>query len=160
MIEMQVTGDRELMSKLNGMPNKIRMALVRKITALSIQLEAHIKRDKLDGQVLHVRSGHLSQSIFHEVEDTGNAVIATVASGGNIPYAAIHEYGGRTAAHEIFPTKGQALAFIWGGKQVFFKSVHHPGSVMPERSYMRSSLADMAQQIIDGMNQAVGEGVA
>jgi hypothetical protein len=41
-----------------------------------------------------------------------------------------------------------------GGKQVFAKIVHHPGSVMPERSFMRSSLAEMRPEIIDGLRQA------
>jgi hypothetical protein len=45
-----------------------------------------------------------------------------------------------------------------GGKQVFFKRVNHPGSQMPVRSFMRSSLRDMRPEIIEAMRKAVEEG--
>ena len=44
-------------------------------------------------------------------------------------------------------------ALIWA--TVFARIVHHPGSHIPERSYLRSSLAEMADQIETEMKAAV-----
>jgi hypothetical protein len=66
--------------------------------------------------------------------------------------------GGHTAAHDIVPTKAEALAFMMGGQQVFAKIVHHPGSRIPERSFMRSGLFDMADEIVAGIRAAALEG--
>ena len=82
-------------------------------------------------------------------------VVGKVASSGDVKYAGIHEFGGKTPAHDIYPDKAKALAFMIGGKQVFAKVVHHPGSQMPERSFLRSSLSDMRQEILDGLEFAV-----
>ena len=72
-----------------------------------------------------------------------------------MPYADIQEYGGRTSPHDIVPVKAQALRFMMEGKTVFAKIVHHPGSLIPERSYLRSALSDMQNQIVSELEQAV-----
>ncbi len=158
MITVEVD-DTKAVAKLTAMPKGVHDALLRKIQALRLQLEAHIKNDKLSGQVLNVISGDLRRSIFSDVDDEGTAIYGRAASSGDVKYAAIHEFGGTTPAHDIFPTKANALAFMMGGQQVFAKVVHHPGSTMPERSYMRSSLADMSEMIVSGMRQAVTDGL-
>ena len=53
-------------------------------------------------------------------------MVASVASEGDVKYAAIQEYGGKTSAHEILPVKGQALAFLIGGAQLFARRVSIP----------------------------------
>jgi hypothetical protein len=40
------------------------------------------------------------------------------------------------------PNKAKALAFVLGRKQVFATRVNLPAVTMPERSYLRSSLAE------------------
>lgn len=157
MLTVKLVGDRELIAKLDGLPDKVHRALLRKVTTLALKLEARVK-GKLSGEVLNVRSGALRRSIFNAIEDSSTSVIGKVASSGDVKYAAIHEFGGKTPAHDILPTKAQALAFMMGGKMVFAKVVHHPGSQMPERSFMRSSLADMRDEITTGLKQAVVEG--
>ena len=72
-------------------------------------------------------------------------------------YAAIQEYGGKTSAHEILPVKAQALAFVIGGGQLFARRVEHPGSLIPERSYLRSSLEDMQREILAALAEAATE---
>ena len=44
------------------------------------------------------------------------------------------------------------------GKMAFYKKVAAHSVRMPERSFMRSSLADMREQIIAEMTEAVREG--
>jgi len=157
LLNIGVTGERELVARLGAMPQKLHDALLRKVTVLALKLEAKVK-GKLSGEVLNVKTGALRRSIFSEVDDNVTSIIGKVASSGDVKYAAIHEFGGKTAAHDIIPSKAQALAFMMEGKMKFASVVHHPGSVMPERSYLRSSLADMKQDIIDGLTQAVQEG--
>ena len=81
-------------------------------------------------------------------------VSVTVAT-GDIQYAAIHEFGGIIPPHEIVPDKAKALAFILGGKQAFAARVNLPAIAMPERSYMRSSLAEMADEIGEELGEVV-----
>ena len=59
----------------------------------------------------------------------------SIATSGDLKYAAIHEYGGTIPPHQIVPDKARALAFAIGGKQVFAARVNLPAVTMPERSY-------------------------
>jgi hypothetical protein len=59
------------------------------------------------------------------------------------------EFGGIIPPHEIVPDKARALAFLVGGKQAFAARVNLPAVTVPERSYLRASLAEMADEIFD-----------
>jgi hypothetical protein len=59
--------------------------------------------------------------------------------------------------HEIVPDKAKALAFVLGGREMFAARVNLPAVTMPERSYMRSSLAEMADDIAEPMTDVVVE---
>lgn len=99
------------------------------------------------------------------VTATATTIEGTVSAEG-LPYLAIHEFGGVTAPHTIFPVNAQALRFAADGAAVFkpgstagtdivfTKAVNHPGSVMPERSYMRYGLAQRASAIREAFAQA------
>ena len=91
------------------------------------------------------------------VSADGDGVLASVGSNGDVKYAAIQEYGGKTRAHEILPVKAQALAFVAGGAQRFARKVEHPGSLIPERSYLRSSLDEMSDEIVAALADAAAE---
>ena len=116
-----------------------------------------MRNDKLSGQLLTAVSGDLRASIVSEAGLDGDLVVASVGSAGDVKYAAIQEYGGRTAAHEILPAKANALAFVAGGALHFAKRVEHPGSVIPERSYLRASLEEMTPEIVAALAAAPGE---
>ena len=105
-------------------------------------------------------AGNLRRSTFQTVMDQGTQVVGQVASSSDVKYGRIHEFGGVTSPHDIVPVKGQALAFMMGGKQVFAKIVHHPGSRIPERSFMRSSLTESREDIIADLRDAAADGVA
>jgi phage gpG-like protein len=153
-LNVTLTGDRELIERLDSMPGKLQAALYQKVSLLALKLEAKVKK-KLSGEVLNVRTGDLRRSIASKVEQSPHAVIGKVYSSGDVKYAAIHEFGGQTKAHVIEAVNGKALAFMAGGKQVFAKRVNHPGSKMPERSFLRSSLADMREEITQELHQTV-----
>lgn len=141
-----------------GLPERLRVALREKAAQLAAELEAKIQQ-KLAGDVLNARSGALARSIVTTVEEESSGVSVAVTSNGDVKYAAIHEFGGVIPAHEIVPDKAKALAFVVGGKQAFAMRVNLPAVIMPERSYLRSSLAEMAEQIRAGLSAAVGEAI-
>ncbi|MFZ3310179.1 MAG: hypothetical protein WA280_12510, partial [Xanthobacteraceae bacterium] len=99
----------------------------------------------------------LARSITTTIDDSSTDVSATLATSPDIKYAAIHEYGGMIPPHQIMPDKADALAFLVGGKLAFAARVNLPAIAMPERSYMRSSLAEMADEIEENLSDAVAE---
>ena len=158
MLTVTLAGDRELIERLESMPTTVREALDRKVSELALRLEAKVK-GKLSGEVLQVRTGALRRSIAGDVTHTAASVTGRVYSSGDVKYAGIHEFGGTTKAHVIEALNGKALAFKAGGKPVFAKRVNHPGSKVPERSYLRSSLTEMRDEIVEGLRQTVADSI-
>lgn len=116
------------------------------ISAQAILLQGAVG-DKLNGPVLNQVSGELFRSLSSQVTDDAGGVMGMVYV--NTKYARIHEYGG-----VIEPKNALALRFQIGGKWIYTKRV-----VMPERSYLRSTLAERADAIRIALTQAVA-GVA
>lgn len=136
--------------RLNALPEKLRQRL-RVIIVRDVKLLAGLVRGKLAGGVLNPRSGRLLASVRDEMRESSNAIYGRVFIDEGSPayaYAGIHEYGGITKPHMIYPKNARALHFYAsGGREVFARFVSHPGSNIPERSYMRSSLEEMAPTI-------------
>jgi phage gpG-like protein len=156
MIAAAMAGGDALAAKLEAMPEKVAAALRIEAARLGDELRAAVVRN-LSGGVLQQRTGRLAASIGVAVERNGAAVSAVV--GTDVPYAAIHEYGGMIPAREILPQGARALAFPWQGRARFFKRVELPPVQMPERSFLRSALAEMAPEIRAAMAAAVGRAV-
>lgn len=138
--------------RLKAIPENVRAKLRAVIVRDGKEL-ASLVRGKLSGSVLKVRSGKLLNSIRTEMVENANTIYGRVYSKG-VPYAAIHEYGGQTKPHDIYPKNVKALHFMVGGASVFAGMVHHPGSKIPERSYLRSSLAEMKSALIADITKA------
>jgi len=143
-----VSSDDALDARLDAFAGALGDALGSKAETLALALADAVKLDKLSGQVLAARSGALRDSIEAEVSADGGAIVATVGSLGDLSYAAIQEYGGKTGAHEILPVKGKVLAFVAGGAMRFAARVEHPGSTIPERSYLRATLDGQSDAIV------------
>ena len=141
---------------LAGMPERVRAALSSKANALAAELQARVQQ-KLSGGVLHARTGALTRSITAMIEDQTAGVSVRVTVSGDVKYAAIQEYGGTVPPREIVPDKARALAFAVGGKEAFAARVNLPAVTMPQRSYLRSSLAEMAVAIREGLSEAAIE---
>lgn len=152
----EIEGLEALAGRLEAMPEKLAAALGEEAARLGEELRGAVERN-LSGGVLQQRSGRLAGSIDVSVERSGAAVSATV--GSDAPYAAIHEYGGVIPAHEILPRSARALAFPWQGRERFFKRVELPAVQMPERSFLRSALAEMAPEIRAALAAAVSRAV-
>jgi phage gpG-like protein len=153
MITIQLIGDRELAARLDAMPGRVRDGLARAVTRLGLDLQRKVQREKLTGQVLKVRTGSLRSSINTEISQSTDEVSASV--GTNIRYGRVHEYG---VDHPwLIEAKGRALRFEIAGRVIFRRSVRHPP--LPERSFLRSALADMRPQIEAGLRDAVAQAV-
>jgi phage gpG-like protein len=157
MFAIGVDGLDETSARLDALPAALGAALAAKAAELAAALVDRVRNHKLMGAVLNARSGALRDSILAEVSVSGDGVLAAVGTFGDIKYAAIQEYGGKTAAHEILPVKAQALAFVVGGAQRFARKVEHPGSLIPERSYLRSALEDMSDEIVSSLAEAAAD---
>lgn len=143
-------------ASLAGMPDRLRQALSSKANVLAVALEAKIQQ-KLSGGVLNMRSGALARSIIATVDESSADVAVRISTSGDVKYAAIQEFGGTIPPHQIVPDKAKALAFVVGGKRVFAERVNLPAVTLPERSYLRSSLAEMAGSLAEGLGDAVAE---
>lgn len=162
MIEGFVTGGDRVIARLDAFPKKLRPELKTRTIRLSIALQSHVKQNKLSGQVLKRRTGTLSRSIARKVDEDAHGVTGRV--GTNVKYAAIHEFGGKTKPHVIEPKTKGALAFEaytsmgqWGMhlNKIIVGRVNHPGSQMPERSFLRSSLAEFSDEITASYREAL-----
>lgn len=86
---------------------------------------AGLSPDGSQRSMLH-QSGELRARVVTSHTQT-EAIISN-----NMPYAAIHQFGGKTRPHVILPKYKKALAFGGG----VFKKVNHPGSDIPARPYL------------------------
>jgi phage gpG-like protein len=143
---------------LAALPERIRTALAAKAGALAAALQAKIQQ-KLSGEVLQMKSGALAASVGVTIEESSTGVAVRIATSPDVKYAAIHEYGGTIPPHQIVPDKAKALAFLVGSKQAFAARVQTPAVTMPERSYMRTSLAETADEIRDEVDAAVVDAI-
>jgi phage gpG-like protein len=148
MLTLALSDDDALNARLDAFPGALGDALAAKAETLALALADAVKFDKLSGQVLAARSGALRDSIEAEVSADGDTVVATIGSVGDVKYAAIQEYGGKTGAHEILPVKGKVLAFLAGGATRFAARVEHPGSTIPARSYLHATLDEQTDAIV------------
>lgn len=95
------------------------------------------KQGTWPGKILQ-RSGGLASSIQQQF-DQREAVVGT-----NKIYAAIHQFGGKTAPHVIRPKTKRALSF--GG--IVVRQVNHPGSDIPARPFLRLTPGDLREIIL------------
>ena len=151
MITVTLIGGGELVAKWGRIPASARDALRAEVQKAALALTAHVKQDKLTDQVLRVRTGRLRRSITQRVEVEGSRVMGYV--GTNVEYAAAHEYGirGSIGVREHLRRSKQ-------GKQ-FSVRAHLRNVNIPERSFLRSALADMKEQIVNGMVTAIQDAV-
>lgn len=76
MINYHVDGD----AKLTGTVDQINEAVRQSIVRSTLKLLVKVKREKLSGQVLNVRTGRLRRSITQKVIDLSNGVTGIVGT--------------------------------------------------------------------------------
>lgn len=157
MIRVFIIGADGLIKRLDEIEPKVSGLVREAVRRETIDLAAYIKSEKLSGQVLRASGGLLKRSINTEFEENTSSIIGS--AGTIVRYAAIHEYGGVIRAHVIKARNAQALAFQMGGQTILRRQVNHPGSKMPERSFLRSSLRESEKKIRKAVEEAVSAGL-
>lgn len=158
MFTVELKGDQELSLRLARLPKNIREALVSKITRLAVELQGYVVGSKLQGQVLHHRSGKLSASIKYNVTDDEKTVTGIVfADKGSTAYAyaGVHEFGGTLSVREHIQQRTMVF-----GRQLsspIAVTIRQHDVTYPERSFLRSSLADKRDHIINSIKEAVSQ---
>ncbi len=135
--------DRVVVAKLAALPTTVEVALKKTIYRLAADLQKYIIQRKLSAApgfsatLLHRVTSDLARSIQLRVESSTQAVTGYVYSAGDVKYAAIHEYGGSVTRY---------------GRKAGDYTVR-----MPQRSFMRTSLAENKEKIISSIEQTVTE---
>lgn len=159
-VQFQVLNTERLIARIGAAPAAMRARLTAAVNSLTQRL-AILARARAG-------SGPLGRSIQTDYVTTVDEITGTAFTEG-VPYAAIQEYGGKTGPHLILPVNAKALRFLSASPMpisksgssdvVFAKAVHHPGSRIPEKAYMRGALAQMRMAAIAELRIAAGEGI-
>lgn len=167
MITVNVRGLNGLIIRFENMPSAFRQ----RVDAAAEEARG-ILYDQVRSNISRMFSNpaKMLSAIGSEVVRTGDIVTVTINASGRIsgvvlPYMGIHEYGGRTSAHTILPVNARALHFLTPGALgfgsgprgqdgVFAKRVNHPGSRIPERSYLRAALAQRKNEVVAAFERA------
>lgn len=107
------------------------------------------------------RTGALLRGLHSGVIGENLAFVSTTP----LPYAAIHQTGGVTRAHEIRARPGKALRFFAGpvlhvDSPLFRRVVKHPGSKIPPRPFLpaeETAERVAVETIEDHLQAAIGE---
>jgi len=142
MIEVTISA-ADAIGHLRALPQDLAARLADTVVRLAQTLYDRVE-ENLSGAVLQRRSGRLAASIVQQVDGLSASVGFDPAA---VPYGAAQEFGADIRAHLIAAKNARALSFVVAGKRVFAKRVWFPGAHLPERSFLRSALADLAPEI-------------
>lgn len=139
MISGIVIGGEAATARFDNFPQRLRAELRIGIGRAALMVQTDSKANKLSGQVLNVVTGRLRRSINVKITETDTNVQGTV--GTNVEYAHVHEFGfqGTVSVKESLRTS------VLGKK--FTVRAHSMKMNIPEKSFLRSALADMAEPI-------------
>ena len=161
MIRVTLIGMTELKARFENLYPKARDAIFRSVSKLAIGLQTIVVADKLSGQVLKNRTGTLRRSIVERVDDQGNLIMGIVgADMSTAKYAAAHEYGFSGSVDVREHTRHITQAF---GRPITPTDVtvraHAMRMNLPERSYLRSALAEYQPTVESELSSAVKDAV-
>jgi len=104
---------------------------------------------KRDGSPSILQSRHPTMSkAFHMTVGPKSVTVSNP-----MPYAGIHQFGGKTKAHRIVPKFKKALSF--GGR--VYGAVNHPGSTIPARPFFPVDASGQMTPKAEQLVQQAGE---
>jgi len=156
MIRIQLVGNDRVEARFASLSQRARQSLVDAMKRQWFNLQAHVVSEKLSGQVLRRRTGNLASSINADssFEDGGSEIVGKV--GTKVVYGGVHEYGGAVNVQAHTRNITQVFGRPVTPTEVFVRS--HTVNY-PERSFLRSSIADLSSQIRADMERSVREAV-
>lgn len=147
---------------------RLQEALIQKVNDLSVRLQQRIQQ-KLLGEVLHYRSGVLFRSVrvIPAAANSYKIEGGVISSGGPAFYGRVHEFGGasvyteRPAIRDAYrsPANRAALRFIGRDGKVLYRFFVRRRP-LPERSFMRSSEAEMEPGIMAEIQEVVQQALS
>lgn len=145
-----ITGDERLIGRLRQIGDEVPNAINRGMNQATALVQSYIMEQKLLGQVLNRRTGNLQRNIRSAVERLDDRQLkGSVYVTSHAPYARVHEYGGIVHVPKIVPVNKRALHFFVGSKEVFAMSADPHDVTMPQRSFMRTALAEKRDEAIE-----------
>lgn len=159
--------DERLKEKLLATHPRVLAQLLPAMNAQMLALESYIRGSKLEGQVLHHRTGKLEGSVNVDPSRVeGETVVGSVTQNTAIaPYGPVHEYGGTFTVRE----HTRRFALSEGGRRIKLlnksglvsqrKAIASVGegivreheATYPERSFMRSSKTEKSDEIVEAL---------
>lgn len=135
----------QFLARLAGASDRLDAIMLRVITRLSVEVQAGVK-DKLTGQVLHVRTGTLRRSINRKVDQSGGTTEATI--GTNVVYAEPHEFGFDGLVQVRAHTRQTPSAGV-ANVRAHARQMH-----VKESSFLRSTLKEFQPRIVREIREA------
>lgn len=174
-ITAEIRGQQQVIERVRNFTPLLRARITETVERLTIGLQRVVMDEKLSGQVLNVRSGRLRRSIGQTVQSDGASVTGIVSTA--VVYARIQEYGGeiqrvskpgvarlRTDAkgnllrQELNGEPSHLAVFARKGhkrvREVPFEGGKSYTIKIPERSFLRSALADQRDLILQDIRSA------
>jgi phage gpG-like protein len=157
MIRAWLENADEVIARFDGFPETLRSELERTVKKLTMDLAKKAKDEKLSGQVLNRKTGKLSRSITPSFEFDAGSTFGIV--GTNLSYGRAWELGfGRAigaGARGGPGARGGITLMLASAKARYYRD-HPPGRrTYAPRSFLRSALQEMAQEIRSQINQTV-----
>lgn len=153
-------GSAELEQRVAAVPLELVRTVSTMMGRLTIEMQRQIVMEKLRGAVLHWRTGKLARSVHQDVQVDGSQVVGSVYAGKDAPYGMVHEYGGtfqvpshqrtvvmhqgRQIAARQITRKSRRAALLAAASTVRTVTVRAYTVTYPERSFMRTTLAEYA----------------
>ena len=155
----EVIGSSQVVERIKSITPNVRTALQEKVQRLIIALQIHVVSDKLQGQVLNVRTGKLQRSVSQAMVPGRPDEIKGIVS-ASAKYAAAHEYGFHDTVNvkEHLRTIKEAFGKSLKEPVTFTVHTHTANMNRPERSFLRSALDDQRDSIVQGLQEAAIEG--
>jgi len=130
-LDIHVNGLDRVQTYLASLNGKLTQAFTRGMYSAALLVERRAK-EKLSGEVLHVRTGRLWSSVTSSVSETmGGEMEGRV--GSNVVYARIHELGGVTGRHHA--------------------------TTIPARPYLRPSAEEQIPEIRDVLGREIAAAI-
>jgi len=151
MVTITVSNVDNVVTRLEGFGARLGESLNRAMLRIVIELQNYIRTEKLvGGNPLHQRSGNLSRSIQYQVVQESDGVHGKVGVDGTASsYGRVHEYGGNFNIREHIATSRKGNPY----------DVRAHSATYPQRSFLRSSLSENKDNIVEALQRAVNEAI-
>lgn len=159
MIDWEFKNDRKVLEYMRNLPEDLVPAVRSAIGVAILKLQRRVL-SKLDGSVLKTKTGALQDAIKRGtgMEQSGSTITGYVGLRGASAKTAIagasQEFGADIPAHIVQAVNVSKLRFTVNGKFVFAKFVKMPQVKIPERSFLRSAMDELHDELAADINAA------